>query len=81
MNLYVGNLSSATSEGRIRRAFERYGKVGKISLNSQPRQSSKYHFCFLEMPFDYQASIAMRELSGKVIDGQVVTVRESALTP
>ena len=79
MNIYVGNLSPRTSEGQLRKAFDRYGKIGKISIDEQPRDSAAYGFCFVEMPFDNQASTAIRELNGKKLNGNALRVKESGV--
>jgi RNA recognition motif-containing protein len=80
MNIYVGNLSPKTSEWQLRQAFDRYGKVGTISIDEQPRDGNAYGFCFVEMPFDNQASMAIRELDGKKLGGYALTIRESGVS-
>lgn len=80
MNLYVGNLSPKTSEWQLRKAFARYGIVGKISMNEQPRDSDAYGFCFLEMPFDDQASVAIMKLNGQRIGGNAIAIKESGVS-
>ena len=80
MNIYVGNLSPKTSEWQLRTAFARYGKVGKISMDELPRNGDAYSFCFVEMPFDNQASIAIRELQGKKLGGNALTIKQSGVS-
>ncbi len=80
MNMYVGNLSPKTSERQLRKAFVRYGKVGKISMDRHLRDGDAYSFCFVEMPFDNQASVAIRELNGKKLGGFVLTIKESGVS-
>ena len=79
MNVYVGNLPARISEWQLRKAFGRYGKIGKISMNEQPREGEAYNFCLIEMPFDNQASVAIQKLNGKKLGGSVLTVKESGL--
>ena len=81
MNIYVGNLSPGTSEWQVRKAFDRFGKVDKISISGRLSENDEYGFCFVHMPFDNQASRAIRELNGKALGGHVLTVRESGTTP
>jgi RNA recognition motif-containing protein len=81
MNIYVGNLSPGTSERKLRKAFERFGKVAKISLRERPRNSTIFGFCFVEMPIDNQASRAIRQLHGKLLGGYSLTVKESGVSP
>lgn len=80
MNLYVGNLSSKSSEYLVRKTFERFGKVEKISMNEKPLNDALYYFCFVSMPFENQASYAIRELNGKKLNGNILTIKESALS-
>ena len=79
MNIYVGNVSPKISEFQLRKAFEMYGKVDKISLDSKPREDDEYHFCFVEMPFENQASRAIKELNGKEFGGQALSIKESGV--
>jgi RNA recognition motif-containing protein len=80
VNIYVGNLSPEASEWQLRQAFARYGKVGRISMDEQPRDGGAYSFCFVEMPFDNQAVVAIRELSGKKLGGYALTIKESGVS-
>ncbi len=80
MNIYVGDLSKKTSEGHIRAAFGKYGKIGKISMGGQSTENNHYRFCFVEMPFENQARLAIKELHGKSLDGKIVKVQESGLS-
>ena len=80
MNIYVGNLSSKTSESHLRKAFGRFGTVGKISMEAQSADSTAYRFCFIEMPVDSQACAAISTLSGNKMDNCVLTIKESGVT-
>jgi RNA recognition motif-containing protein len=80
VNIYVGNLSPETSEWQLRKAFEMYGKVGKTSIEDKPRDDSGSGFCYVAMPFDNQASRAIKEMSGKSLGGSVLTVKESGVS-
>ena len=60
-------------------AFARYGKVNEITLNEQQSETNPYGFCFVEMPFDNQASRAISELQGKKLSGNVLNIKESGL--
>lgn len=79
MNIYVGNLSDRTSESHIREAFARFGNVGKISMSGLLPATGAFSFCFVEMPFDYQATVAIRELNGKLLGSNALNVCESDL--
>ena len=79
MNIYVGHLSPKTLEWQLREAFARYGKVGRISMDKQPREGDAYSFCFVEMPFDHQASAAIKGLNGETLGGNALTIKESGV--
>lgn len=80
MNIYVGNLSPKISPSQLRKAFEMYGKVDRVSLESRPRESDVYAFCFVVMPFENQASRAIKQLDGKMLGGNALTVKESGVS-
>ncbi|UCC43129.1 MAG: RNA-binding protein [Candidatus Zixiibacteriota bacterium] len=80
MIIYVGNLSPKTSERQLRKAFEMYGKVGKVQMNNQSREGKACGFCFVEMPFSNQAAVAIRELNGKELGGNALTIKESGVS-
>lgn len=76
MKIYVENIPSKASEQQIRKEFNKYGIVGNIKMNSNSLED-KINYCFLEMPFENQALIAIRELHGKVLDGFTLKIKES----
>ena len=80
MNIYVGNLSPGLSQSQLRRAFEMYGKVDKVSLDNKPRDDDAYSFCFVTMPFESQASRAIEQLNGRMVSGHSLIVRESGVS-
>ncbi len=57
-----------------------YGKVDKISLDSGPSDGDARGFCFVEMPFDNQASMAIRKLNGEKLGGYVLTIKENGVS-
>jgi RNA recognition motif-containing protein len=80
VNIYVGNISPKISASQLRKAFAMYGKVDKVSLENRPREDSAFAFCFVEMPFENQASRAIRQLDGKMLGGNALTVKESGVS-
>jgi RNA recognition motif-containing protein len=80
VNIYVGNLSPRTSESHIREAFARFGKVGKISMAAETSVTNSFGYCFVEMPFAYQATVAIRELNGKLLGENPLNISESELS-
>ena len=80
MNIYVGNISPKISASQLRTAFEMYGKVDKVSLENRPRENDAFTFCFVEMPFENQASLAIKQLDGRKLGGNALTVKESGVS-
>ena len=78
MKLYVENIPSRASEQQVRKVFNKYGIIRNIKMNSNYLED-KINFCFLEMPFDDQAFIAITELHGKEMDGHKLKVKESVI--
>ena len=79
MNIYVGNISPKISASQLRREFEIYGRVDKVSLDKRPRSDKAYSFCFVVMPLENQASRAIKQLNGKMLGGYSLAVKESAV--
>ena len=67
--IFVGRLSHQTSEDDLYRSFERYGKVGRLSL--------KKGYAFVDFEDARDAQDAMRDMDGRDLDGSRI-VCESA---
>lgn len=48
-------------------------------MDEKPRDGDAFSLCFVEMPFDNQASRAIRQLDGKALGEIVITVKESGV--
>jgi RNA recognition motif-containing protein len=81
MNIYVENLSPKTSKWQIRMAFERYGQVGKIRRDKSSANGDACDSCVLEMLFDNQAALAIRELNGSILGGHTLVIKKSTVCP
>ena len=77
MNIYVGNLSLATTEDDVRREFEAHGEVSSVTVIMDRYSGKSRGFGFVEMPAKEQALAAMAEISGRELDGQTVRVGEA----
>lgn len=80
MNIYVGNLPPKSSEWQLRKLFDRYGKVGKISWEKQTDIPQLFKFCFVEMPFENQAVMAIKKLNGSLLSDCILEVKESGMS-
>jgi len=70
-NIYVGNLSSRTTDDTLRTAFASFGNVNAVSI------ITGRGFAFVEMASDTEGQAAIDGMKGKTIDGNALTVNEA----
>lgn len=76
--LYVGNLSYATTEERLRQLFGRYEEVRSAQVILDRDTGRSRGFAFVEMADDRDARAAAKGLHGKQLEGRLLTVNEAA---
>ena len=76
-NIYVGNLSFATSEETVRSLFEAHGTVDRVDIARDRETGQPRGFGFVEMTNDSEADQAMSALNGRDIDGRTLNVNEA----
>jgi cold-inducible RNA-binding protein len=76
-NIYVGNLSFATSEETVRSLFEAHGTVDRVNIARDRATGQPRGFGFVEMTNDSEADQAMNALNGRDIDGRTLNVNEA----
>ncbi len=76
-NLYVGGLSFDTTEDGLRTFFEQSGTVESASVITDRDSGRSRGFGFVEMTTEAEASKAIEELNGKMLDGRTLTVNEA----
>ena len=76
-NIYVGNLSFATSEETVRSLFEAHGTVDRVNIARDRATGEPRGFGFVEMTNDNEADKAMAALNGQDIDGRTLNVNEA----
>lgn len=76
-NIYVGNLSFATSEETVRSLFEAHGSVDRVNIARDRETGQPRGFGFVEMTNDSEADQAMSALNGRDIDGRTLNVNEA----
>jgi cold-inducible RNA-binding protein len=74
MNIYVGNLSTDTSEDDLRQAFAAFGEVATVRIVRDGATGESRGFGFVEMPSEEQAKAAIQEMNGKELKGSQLTV-------
>jgi RNA recognition motif-containing protein len=77
MNIYIGNVSSATTENDLRQAFEGYGQVEDVKIIKDKYSGEPRGFAFVEMPTKAEALSAIEGLNGKELKGNTLVVNEA----
>lgn len=79
MKVYVGNLSSETTQSQLHHAFEQYGAVGEVKMVPGINDKRTLGFGFVHMTTGEHATAAIQGLHGSLLDGQVLLVAEARL--
>jgi cold-inducible RNA-binding protein len=77
MRLYVGNLSSQTTENDLQDLFEQHGAVNEVHLVMDRMTGRSRGFAFVTMNDGAQANAAMSALNGQELNGFALTVNEA----
>jgi RNA recognition motif-containing protein len=75
--LYVGNLSFHTSEDTLRDAFGQFGEVTDVRIVTDRETGRSRGFGFVTMADPNNASQAMSQLNGAMVDGRDLRVNEA----
>jgi RNA recognition motif-containing protein len=76
-NIFVGNLNFNTSEDEIRRLFESYGQVDRVSILTDRDTGRSRGFGFVEMSNPEEGDKAIAALNGSQIGGRTINVNEA----
>jgi len=76
MNIFLGNLSFASTEEDVKKLFEGFGNVASvvIVMRKEKKTPKSRGFGFVEMPDEQQALAAMAALNGKEFMGRLLNV-------
>lgn len=77
MNIFVGNLSSQTTEQQLMTLFSPFGMIRSTKVIIDNYTGRSKGFGFVEMPVDAEAERAIRELNSTLMDAQVIVVNEA----
>jgi RNA recognition motif-containing protein len=77
VNIYVGNLSYAMSEGELREAFAAFGEVSSVKILVDRETGRSRGFGFVEMPNQGEAESAIAQLNGKDLGGRALRINEA----
>ena len=77
MNIFIGNLSFASSEDGIRSLFESYGIVDRVSVVTDRETGQPRGFGFVEMRTEAEGNNAINALNGYQLDSRALNVNEA----
>ena len=78
MNIFIGNLSFASSEDEVRSLFESYGTVDRVSVVTDRETGKPRGFGFVEMRTDEEGNRAIEALNGYQLDQRALNVNEAS---
>ncbi len=76
MNIYVGNLSTETTEDDLRQAFEAFGQVVSVKILRDRVTGESNGIGFVGMSVSDEGQTAISELNGKNLKGNAIKVEE-----
>jgi RNA recognition motif-containing protein len=74
MQIFVGNLSFASTEADIKKLFERFGSVARVTLLMDKNGRKSRGFCFVDMSDELNARSAIAELDTGEFMGRPLNV-------
>jgi RNA recognition motif-containing protein len=77
MNIFVGSLSSRTTEEELQKEFEVFGSVDSVKIILDQVTLKSRGFAFVTMPNNDQATAAISGLNGKELNGLALKVNEA----
>jgi RNA recognition motif-containing protein len=76
-NIFVGNLDFNTGEDELRKLFETYGQVDRISIMTDRDTGRSRGFGFVEMTNAEEGEKAIAGLNGSQVGGRTLNVNEA----
>ena len=77
MEIFVGNVSFASTEDDIRRLFDGFGVVERVNVVTDRETGGSRGFCFVGMPNDTEARHAIEALNGIELQGRTLTINQA----
>lgn len=77
MNIFVGNLSTDTTEEQLNQLFSPFGQVMSVKIISDNYTKRSRGFGFVEMPDKASADQAIEKLNNSSLESQTITVNEA----
>ena len=76
-NIFVGNLDFNTSEDELRKLFEAYGQVDRVSIMTDRDTGRSRGFGFVEMSNTEEGEKAIAAINGTQVGGRTLNVNEA----
>jgi cold-inducible RNA-binding protein len=76
-NIFVGNLSFATTQDDLMSVFSQYGAVDRVNIITDRDTGQARGFAFVEMPNSNEAQSAITALNGTDLHGRSLNVNEA----
>jgi len=80
-NIFVGNLDFNTGEDELRKMFEVYGQVDRVSIMTDRDTGRSRGFGFVEMANAEDGEKAIAALNGTQLGGRTLNVNEARPKP
>ena len=78
MKIMFRNLSRSTTKDNLVKLFQEFGDLNSLSLVMDKETNKSKGFGFAEMPDKKEAQKAIKQLNGKIVDGEKIRVKTVA---
>ena len=75
MNIYIGNLSHATTKDTLEALFTEFGEIENVKVIKDRYSGRPKGYGFVEMPSNSDADKAIKTLNGNHLDGNYIKVK------
>lgn len=76
-NIFVARLDFGVSQEELKKAFEQYGKVNKVTIATDKETGKPKGFAFVEMFNEDEANNAIKSLDGYSFNGRQIAVKQA----
>lgn len=77
MNIFVANLCLSTTSKELQKLFAHYGSVDTVKVIIDHSTGKSRIFYFVEMPNNYEANEAFKELNSKILQEYPIYIKYS----
>jgi len=77
MNLFVAKLNSESTSEDLQRLFAHYGEVSSVRVILDKETGNSKRYGFVEMPNEFEAKEALKELNETEFQDSIIVVKES----